>query len=42
MATKKALLRALHTCSGDKLAVARLLNLGKSTLYRKLKRFGIT
>ncbi len=39
---KKALLRALHSCSGDKLAVARLLNLGKSTLYRKLKRFGIT
>jgi len=39
---KKALMRALHTCGGDKLAVARLLNLGKSTLYRKLKRFGIT
>jgi DNA-binding NtrC family response regulator len=39
---KKALLRALDSCNGDKLAAARLLNVGKSTLYRKLKRFGIT
>jgi DNA-binding NtrC family response regulator len=38
---KKALLRALDQCSGDKLEAARLLNVGKSTLYRKLKRFGI-
>ena len=38
---KKALLRALHTTGGDKLAAARLLNVGKSTLYRKLKRFDI-
>ena len=38
---KKALLRALDECSGDKLEAARLLNVGKSTLYRKLKRFGI-
>ncbi|TDJ73995.1 MAG: response regulator [Planctomycetota bacterium] len=39
---KKALLRALDCCGGDKLATARLLNVGKSTLYRKLKRFGIS
>ena len=26
---------------GDKLAAARLLKVGKSTLYRKLKRYGI-
>lgn len=38
---KKALLRALNHVGGDKLAAARLLQLGKSTLYRKLKRFGI-
>ena len=38
---KKALLRALNATDGDKLRAARLLKLGKSTLYRKLKRFGI-
>ncbi len=38
----KALLRALDSCAGDKLAAARLLKVGKSTLYRKLKRFGIS
>jgi DNA-binding NtrC family response regulator len=37
----KALLRALNATRGDKLEAARLLKLGKSTLYRKLKRFGI-
>ena len=37
----KALLRALDETGGDKLAAARLLKVGKSTLYRKLKRFGI-
>jgi two-component system response regulator HydG len=39
---KKALLRALYETGGDKLAAARLLKVGKSTLYRKLKRYGIT
>jgi DNA-binding NtrC family response regulator len=38
---KKALLRALDHVGGDKLAAARLLKVGKSTLYRKLKRFEI-
>jgi two-component system response regulator HydG len=38
---KKALLRALDSVGGDRLAAARLLNVGKSTLYRKLKQFGI-
>jgi len=38
---KKALLRALEETGGDKLAAARLLKVGKSTLYRKLKRYGI-
>ncbi|MBK7642239.1 MAG: sigma 54-interacting transcriptional regulator [Planctomycetes bacterium] len=38
---KKALLRALSVVNGDKLKAAKLLKLGKSTMYRKLKRFGI-
>jgi DNA-binding NtrC family response regulator len=38
---RKALLRALDRVGGDRLAAARLLNVGKSTLYRKLKQFGI-
>jgi DNA-binding NtrC family response regulator len=38
---KKALLRAIAVAGGDKLAAARLLKVGKSTLYRKLKRFDI-
>jgi DNA-binding NtrC family response regulator len=37
----KALLHALDKTAGDKLAAARLLKVGKSTLYRKLKRYGI-
>lgn len=36
-----AIERALRESDGDKLAAARLLNVGKSTLYRKLKRHGI-
>lgn len=38
---RQAILRALHACRGDRLAAARLLRLGKSTLYRKIRRFGI-
>jgi DNA-binding NtrC family response regulator len=37
-----ALLHALYLTGGDKLAAARLLELGKSTLYRKLKQYAIT
>lgn len=39
---KKALLRALHETEGDRLKAAKLLKVGKSTLYRKLKRYEIT
>ena len=39
---KKCLERALEATAGDKLKAARLLEVGKSTLYRKLKRYGIT
>ena len=38
---KKALLRALDAVGQDRIRAAKLLGLGKSTLYRKLKRFDI-
>src|SRR6202044_2931877 len=34
----RAIFRALRETSGDKLAAARLLGIGKTTLYRKLKQ----
>jgi DNA-binding NtrC family response regulator len=34
-----AILRALREAGGDKLAAARLLGIGKTTLYRKLKQY---
>ncbi len=36
---RRAILRALRESSGDKLAAARLLGIGKTTLYRKLKQY---
>lgn len=36
-----ALIRAIAECNGNKLAAAQKLKLGKSTMYRKLKRYGI-
>jgi two-component system response regulator HydG len=39
---KVALLHALRLKGGDKLAAAKLLGVGKSTFYRKLKQHGIT
>jgi len=38
---RRAILRALRESGGDKLAAARLLGIGKTTLYRKLKEHGI-
>lgn len=37
---RRAIFRALREASGDKLAAARLLGIGKTTLYRKLKQYG--
>lgn len=34
---RKAIMRALACCSGDRLAAARLLGISKSTMYRKLR-----
>ncbi len=38
---KQAILTAIHTLNGDKLMAAKLLGIGKTTLYRKLKEYGI-
>jgi two-component system response regulator HydG len=37
---KQAILGALNRLHGDKLEAARLLGIGKTTLYRKLKEYG--
>ncbi len=37
---RRFILRALRETNGDKLAAARLLGIGKTTLYRKLKQYG--
>lgn len=36
---RRAIMRALRETTGDKLAAARLLGIGKTTLYRKLKQY---
>ena len=38
---RKAILHALRETKGDKLLAAKLLNIGKSTFYRKLKTHGL-
>jgi two-component system response regulator HydG len=38
---KQAILAAIRTLHGDKLQAAKLLGIGKTTLYRKLKEYGI-
>ena len=38
---REAILGALRALNGDKLQAARLLGIGKTTLYRKLKEYGI-
>jgi transcriptional regulator with PAS, ATPase and Fis domain len=39
---KQAILHALNQLNGDKLTTAKMLGIGKTTLYRKLKEYGIT
>jgi two-component system response regulator HydG len=36
---RQAILRTIDQVNGDKLAAARLLGIGKTTLYRKLKQY---
>lgn len=38
---RQAILDTLRQLKGDKLTAARLLGIGKTTLYRKLKEYGI-
>jgi DNA-binding NtrC family response regulator len=38
---REAILEAIRRLKGDKLQAARLLGIGKTTLYRKLKEYGI-
>jgi transcriptional regulator with PAS, ATPase and Fis domain len=38
---RRAILRTLRQTSGDKLAAARILGIGKTTLYRKLKQYHV-
>jgi len=37
---RSAILKALEASNGDKIAAARTLGIGKTTLYRKLKEYG--
>ena len=39
---RRAILDAIRSTSGDKLTAAKLLGIGKTTLYRKLKEYGIS
>jgi two-component system response regulator HydG len=39
---RQAILATLRQVSGDKVRAARLLGIGKTTLYRKLKEYGVT
>jgi two-component system response regulator HydG len=38
---REAILSAIRTLNGDKLQAAKLLGIGKTTLYRRLKEYGI-
>lgn len=37
---KRAILKTLHETNGDKLTASKMLGIGKTTLYRKLKQYG--
>jgi two-component system response regulator HydG len=39
---RDAILGTIRRLNGDKLQAAKLLGIGKTTLYRKLKEYGIT
>ena len=41
MQEKQAILTTLDTLNGDKLMAAKVLGIGKTTLYRKLKEYGL-
>jgi len=39
---KQTILRTIRQLNGDKLKPAKLLGIGETTLYRKLREYGIT
>jgi DNA-binding NtrC family response regulator len=39
---RQTILSAIAELNGDKLQAARMLGIGKTTLYRKLKEYGIS
>ncbi len=39
---RRAILQALKTTEGDRLRAAKLLGIGKTTIYRKLREYGMT
>ena len=39
---KQAILETIERLKGDKLLAAKLLGIGKTTLYRKLKEYGLS
>jgi two-component system response regulator HydG len=39
---KQAILGTIRQLNGDKLMAAKLLGIGKTTLYRKLKEYGLS
>ena len=38
---RRAILQALEDTGGDRLRAAKLLGIGKTTIYRKLKEYGL-
>jgi len=38
---RRAIIRALEATAGDRLRAAKLLGIGKTTIYRKLKQYGL-
>jgi DNA-binding NtrC family response regulator len=38
---KQAILKAMRQTDGDRRMAAKLLGIGKTTLYRKLKEYGV-
>jgi two-component system response regulator HydG len=38
---RQAICQALQTMGGDRVRAAKLLGIGKTTIYRKLKEYGI-
>ncbi|MFP3359879.1 helix-turn-helix domain-containing protein, partial [Planococcus sp. SIMBA_143] len=38
---KQAIQNALTKCNGDKIQAAKMLNVGKSSFYEKIKKYGL-